>query len=160
MPHLTENSTPTTPPQAPRARLTASEKQRFNEVLDQTQRVKDAAQAMGIALPTAEQLAKVYGWKSPRKGPTAACGKPKAKYTQEQKNAFFTAFAKHQSVSKAAQEVNIPAPTCYQWAVKAGLETSKPRMGRREEFLRLRAQGMSRKEAAKQVGIHEETSRE
>jgi IS30 family transposase len=160
VPHLTQKSTPATAQRTPSARLTEGEKQRFNEVLDQTQRVKDAAQAIGISLPTAYQLAKKHGWKSRQTAPSAALGKPKKRYTRDQKDAFFAAFDKDQSVSKAAREVNIPVSTGYQWVVKAGLETSKPHAGQREEFLLLRSQGMSRKEAAKQMGIHQETSRE
>jgi len=160
VPHLTPNPTPSTPPRTRRARLTKDEKQRFNEVLDQTQRVKDAAQAIGVSLPTAYQLAKEHGWKSPRKGPSAALGKPKKRYTREQKDAFFAAFDKHQNVSHAAREVNISVHTCYQWAVKAGLKILKPHAGKREAFLRLRAQGISRREATDQVGIHRETARD
>lgn len=158
MPHLTQNSTPTTTPRTPRARLSEDEKRRFKEALDQTQRVKDAAQAIGISLPTAYQLAKKYGWKSSRTAPSAALGKPKARYTQEQKDAFFTAFDRHQNVSKAAREVNIPILTCYQWAVKAGLKIRRPHAGKREEFLRLRAQGVSRREATELVGVNRRTA--
>lgn len=158
MPHLTQSPTPSTPQRTPGASLTEGEKQRFYEALDRTQRVKEAAQDIGISLPTAYQLLKEQGWASPRTGPSAACGKPKKRYTQEQKDEFFAAFEKHQNVSQAAREVNMPIHTCYQWAVKAGLKILKPHAGKLEEFLRLRAQGMPRKEATELVGIHERTA--
>lgn len=160
MPHLTQNPSPATPQRIPRARLTPDEKQRFNEVLDETQRVKDAAQAIGVSLPAAYQLAKKHGWASSRSAPSATRGKPKTRYTQEQKDAFFTAFDKLQNVSQAAREVNIPIHTCYQWVVKAKLKIPTSHAGKREEFLRLRAQGMSLRDAVKQVGAHLETGRE
>jgi IS30 family transposase len=43
--------------------------------------------------------------------------------------------------------------TCYEWAHKAGIFTSEARKvnPRKEEFLRLRAQGLTRSQAARQV---------
>ncbi|GAB2904837.1 IS30-like element ISBlo4 family transposase [Neomicrococcus lactis] len=139
------------------ARITVEEKQRFAVVLGQTGRVKDAAQVIGISLPTAYQLARKYGWGSSGPG---SIGRSRSKYTPEQKAAFFAAFEKHQNVSKAAGEVNIPYPTCYLWAAEAGLKTIRRGARQREEFVRLRAQGMSRREATELVGIHPSTAKD
>lgn len=58
------------------------------------------------------------------------------------------------NVSAVAKEMGIPRVTCYPWAHKAGIFTSEARKTnpRREEFLRLRADGLTRAEARKQVG--------
>ena len=162
MPHLTEE--PETPrPTGSRRRITETERRRFAEVLDRTNSVKEAAQALGISLPTAYKLARTCGWEAPNAAESGASGqrgKLKTKYTQEQKNTFFKAFDRLQNVSAAAREVGFPAPTCQQWAIKAGVITPAKRAGRREEFLRLRAAGKSRLEAASIVGVHGRTAQD
>ena len=112
MPHLTEE--PETPrPTGSRRRITETERRRFAEVLDRTNSVKEAAQALGISLPTAYKLARTCGWEAPNAAESGASGqrgKLKTKYTQEQKNTFFKAFDRLQNVSAAAREVGFPAP--------------------------------------------------
>lgn len=151
---------PETPrPTGTRRRITGTERQRFAEVLDRTTSVKEAAEAIGISLPTAYRLARTCGWEVAHAARTiGGRGKSKTKYTQEQKNTFFKAFDRLQNVSAAAREAGFPIYTCYQWVNKAGLNTSPPRGQKREEFLRLRAAGKSRKEAASIVGAHERTA--
>lgn len=160
MSHLTDK--PETPhPTGTRRRITETERQRFAEVLDRTTSVKEAAEAIGISLPTAYRLARSCGWEAPNAAESGASrqrGKSKTKYTQEQKNTFFKAFDRLQNVSAAAREAGFPIYTCYQWVNKAGLNTSPPRGQKREEFLRLRAAGKSRKEAAGIVGVHGRTA--
>ena len=123
--------------------------------------MKEAAEAIGISLPTAYRLARSCGWEAPNAAESGASrqrGKSKTKYTQEQKNTFFKSFDRLQNVSAAAREAGFPIYTCYQWVNKAGLNTSPPRGQKREEFLRLRAAGKSRKEAAGIVGVHGRTA--
>lgn len=162
MSHLTD--TPETPhPTGTRRRITETERQRFAEVLDWTTSVKEAAEAIGISLPTAYRLARSCGWEAPNAAESGASrqrGKSKTKYTQEQKNTFFKSFDRLQNVSAAAREAGFPIYTCYQWVNKAGLNTSPPRGQKREEFLRLRAAGKSRKEATSIIGVNERTARD
>lgn len=154
--HLADE--PETPrPTGTRRRITDTERQRFPEVLDRSNSVKEASEAIGSSL----SLARAYGWEAPNASASAGSkqrGKAKTKYTQEQKNNFFKAFDRLQSVSATAREVGFPVYTCIQWVRKAGLNTFPGRGTKREEFLKLRAAGKSRKEAASFVGVHQRTA--
>lgn len=68
------------------------------------------------------------------------------------------------SVSLAARELGINGSTGFTWARKAGFRfegkfPARPHP-RRAEFAQLRAAGISRREAAARVGIHERTARD
>jgi transposase len=74
-------------------------------------------------------------------------------YTAEEKAEFFRLLAERNNVSAVARELGFTRVTCYKWAHQAGIFTSEARKvnPRREEFLRLRADGLSRSEAAERV---------
>lgn len=76
------------------------------------------------------------------------------KFTNEEKAEFFRRLALNPNVSAVARELGITRVTCYSWAHKAGIRTGEARKvnPRREEFLRLRAEGLSRAEARARVG--------
>jgi transposase-like protein len=71
----------------------------------------------------------------------------------EDKAEFFRLLAERNNVSAVARELGFTRVTCYKWAHEAGIFTSESRQvnPRREKFLRLRAEGMTRAAAAKQV---------
>jgi hypothetical protein len=75
-------------------------------------------------------------------------------YTEEQKTEFFRLLAERGNVSAVAHQLGFTCVTCYKWAHQAGIFTSEARRvnPRREEFLRLRAEGLTRAQAAKRVG--------
>jgi IS30 family transposase len=75
-------------------------------------------------------------------------------YSEEEKAAFFRLLAQPNNVSAVARELGFTRVTCYKWAHEAGIFTSETRQvnPRRERFLRLRQDGMSRAEAAAEVG--------
>ena len=75
-------------------------------------------------------------------------------YTAAEKEEFFRRLAGNPNVSVVAKQMGFPRVTCYAWAHKAGIFTSEARKvnPRREEFLRLRAAGMTRAEARAEVG--------
>lgn len=75
-------------------------------------------------------------------------------YSEEEKAAFFRLLAQRNNVSAVARELGFTRVTCYKWAHEAGIFTSETRQvnPRRERFLRLRQDGMSRAEAAAEVG--------
>jgi len=75
-------------------------------------------------------------------------------YSAAEKAEFFRRLSANPNVSAVAKEMGFPRVTCYAWAHKAGIFTSEARKvnPRREEFLRLRANGLSRAEARKRVG--------
>lgn len=85
--------------------------------------------------------------------------------SQELKAAFFEALERGDgSITTAARAVGANRNTAFGWARKAGLRSSK--VGgrglhpRKEEYLQLRASGVSRGQAAAFVGIHLRTAQE
>lgn len=74
-------------------------------------------------------------------------------YTAEEKAEFFRLLEERKNVSAVARELGFTRVTCYKWAHKAGIFTSEARRvnPRREKFLQLRAEGLSRSEAAAEV---------
>jgi len=70
------------------------------------------------------------------------------------KEEFLRLVRERQIISTVARELGIRKPTAYAWARKAGMSTSEARKHnpRREEFLRLRATGLTRSEARALVG--------
>lgn len=75
-------------------------------------------------------------------------------YPPELKEQFLRLVRERQIISTVARELGIHRPTAYAWARKAGISTSEARRvnPRREEFLRLRAAGLTRAEARARVG--------
>jgi transposase len=76
------------------------------------------------------------------------------KHTAEEKAEFLRILREQMNISSAARDARIHRPTAYAWARKAGIFTSEARKvnPRREEFLHLRAEGLTRREAAAKVG--------
>jgi len=74
---------------------------------------------------------------------------------------FLALLASLGSVTLAARELGLNRNTAFSWARKSGFRVkaypSRPHPGR-GEFAQLRAEGMSRQEAAARVGIHERTA--
>ena len=81
----------------------------------------------------------------------------------EVKEAFFDALDRVDgSVTAAAREVGVSRNTAYGWVRKAGIRgRGRPGRGphpRKGEYLQLRAEGMSRRDAVARVGVHERTA--
>jgi len=74
-------------------------------------------------------------------------------YTDQEKAEFFCRLAANPNVSVVAKEMGFARVTCYAWAHKAGIFTSEARKvnPRKEGFLRLRGQGLTRSQAARRV---------
>ena len=143
---------------APR-RYQEEDRIRFFEVFDRTGSVRTAAAELGFNPNKCYQWAKVVDPDTKPAG-KASRGKIKTKYTQSQKDAFFIVLDRVGSVSVAARNVGFPVATCFQWANAAGVATRRPGHGKRDEFLRLRAAGSSRRHAAAKVGVHSRTGEE
>jgi IS30 family transposase len=73
-------------------------------------------------------------------------------YSQSEKETFFERLAEVDDVSAVARELGFVRITCYKWAHRRGIFTSKFADNRRQEFLRLRGEGKLRKQAAALVG--------
>ncbi len=122
------------------------QKRRFFELVDRGGTVRAAARAAGVGEDAAYRWLRQAGLSMQRATPR--------KFSEEDKAEFFRRLAVNPNVSAVARELGITRVTCYSWAYKAGIRTSQARKvnPRREEFLRLRAEGLSRAEARARVG--------
>lgn len=127
-------------------KYSAEQKERFFELIDKGGTVRAAARAAGVSDDAA------YRWMR-QAGLTMQRATPR-KFSEEDKAEFFRRLALNPNVSAIARELGITRVTCYAWAYKAGIRTSEARrvVPRREEFLRLRAEGLTRAEARVRVG--------
>ncbi|OMC08480.1 integrase, partial [Mycolicibacter heraklionensis] len=122
------------------------QKDEFFRLLDKGGTVRAAARAVGVHQDAG------YNWVR-NSGLTMQRATPR-KYTAEDKAEFFARLAQNPNVSAVARELGFTRITCYSWAYKAGIRTSEARKvnPRKEEFLRLRAQGLTRAQARARVG--------
>lgn len=122
------------------------QRERFFEVLDRGGTVRAAARSAGVSEHAAYRWVRAAGLSMFRATPR--------EYTVEEKEEFFRRLALNPNVSAVAKAMGFPRVTCYAWAHKAGIFTSEARKTnpRREEFLRLRAAGLTRGEARQRVG--------
>lgn len=129
-------------------KLSQEQKDSFFKAFDRLGTVTAAARELDLDIGAAFRWAYTSGLvqksSSGGRGPQAS---------QAQKDEFFAAFDRLGTMTAAARELGLNPGTCSSWMSKRGL--TKPRMipGRKEAFLRLRAEGKSRKEAASVVGI-------
>jgi IS30 family transposase len=80
--------------------------------------------------------------------------------TVQQREQFFRAFERLGNATDAAAEVGLNRNTCYRWIQKAGLARKRSERPTREDFFRLRHAGLSRRAAARTLGIHRTTADE
>ncbi|XAS66409.1 hypothetical protein V3C33_12990 [Micrococcaceae bacterium Sec5.7] len=128
------------PPKRPYRTYTEAEKAGFFLTLDRLGNVGAAARELGFNHST------WHAW-AVSTGRTAG-----QKHTKDQKDEFFTVLERMGSVSVAARDLGLNRTTCVSWARTAGIRSIHPGVKKREEFLRLRQGGASRKEAATAVG--------
>ncbi len=130
----------------PGPKYTEEQKDRFFELVDRGGTVRAAAAAAGVHESAAYTWLRNAGLSMQRATPRV--------YSAQEKAEFFRQLAVNPNVSAVAREMGFPRVTCYAWAHKAGIFTSEARKvnSRREEFLRLRAAGLTRSQARKQVG--------
>lgn len=128
----------------------AAERAEFFAVLDRENSIAVAAEAAGINRSTGYYWAYKSGLvkPTPRKKPVSV-----APATEQEKNEFFIVLARVGSVSVAARELGIPRRRCAHWARVAGIASIRPGVAKRAEFLRLREDGMGKKQAADTVGV-------
>ncbi|MBF6423002.1 IS30 family transposase [Nocardia farcinica] len=118
----------------------------FFDLLDRGGSVRAAATAAGVHPGAAYTWLRNSGMVMRRETPRV--------YTEQEKAEFFRLLAERGNVSAVARELGFTRVTCYKWAHQAGIFTSEKRrvLPRREEFLRLRAEGLTRAQAAQRVG--------
>lgn len=122
------------------------QKDEFFRVLDRGGTVRAAARAAGVGENAG------YNWLR-NTGLTMQRAAPRT-YPAELKAEFLRLVRERQIISTVARDLGIHRPTAYAWARKAGISTSAARKvnPRREEFLRLRAAGLTRAQARARVG--------
>jgi transposase-like protein len=127
-------------------KYTDQQKEEFFRLLDRGGTVRAAARAVGVHEDAG------YNWLR-KTGLTMARAAPRT-YPAELKAVFLRLVREREIISTVAHELGIHRPTAYAWARKAGISTSEARKvnPRREEFLRLRAAGLTRVEARARVG--------
>ena len=123
-------------------KYSAETKRRFFDLLDRGGTIRAAADAAGV------QRAAAYSWVR-NAGLSMGRATPRV-YSAEERAEFFRLLEVRQNVSAVARELGFTRVTCYKWAHQAGIFTSEARKvnPRREKFQQLRAEGMTRSEAA------------
>ena len=122
-------------------KYTEEQKDEFFRILDRGGTVRAAARAVGVNENAG------YNWLR-KTGLTMERAAPRI-YPPELKTEFLRLVVERQIISAVAVELGIHRPTAYAWARKAGISTSEARRVnlRRDEFLRLRASGLTRAQA-------------
>ena len=124
--------------------MSDEQRQKFFAILDRGGTVRAACDVVGISTSAGYRWVGAAGL-SKKRGPGRI-------YTAEEKVEFFRLLEERGNVSAVARELGFVRVTCYKWAHQAGIFTGRSADEQRAEFFRLRAAGMSRAEAATQVG--------
>lgn len=138
-------------------KYTPDQKSEFFALLDRLGSVTDAAAKLGLNRQTCYQWVRKTGAASRNSFPNQAV---RAKYTPEQKNDFFAVLERLGSVTVAATELNLNVNTGFRWAREAGIASRPLSHHRREEYMRLRAKGLTRREAVKALDVPRGMARE
>ena len=136
----------------PARKYTDEQRDRFFEVLDRGGTIRAAAAAAGVHPDAGYRWVKRAGIGQSRRAPR--------EYSREDKDRFFRLLAERGNVSAVAHELGFVRVTCYKWAHQAGIFTGRDVSDQRAEFLRLRGEGVSRRDAAEQVGVDKRTAQD
>ena len=130
----------------------AEEREAFFRRLDRGGTVRAVAAELGFSVDSC------YRW---RREAAVSTPRPKNRsYTAEDKAEFFRRLALTGNVSQVAKELGFVRVTCYKWAHQAGIFTGIDTRAQRARFQRLRADGVSRAEAAKQAGVDKRSAQD
>jgi len=129
----------------PARKYTEQQRREFITLIDRGGSVRAAAIAVGAHPDRGYQWMKQAGLSTPRS--------TQRKYTAAEKGEFFKRLERTGNVSAVARELGLNRVSCYVWAHKAGIFTAAYSDAKRQEFLRLRREGISRREVAGQLGI-------
>jgi hypothetical protein len=130
----------------------AKEREAFFRRLDRGGTIRAVAAELGLSVSSCYRWRQEAGVSTPR-------GKSRA-YTSEDKAKFFRLLALTGNVSKVAKDLGFVRVTCYKWAHQAGIFTGKDLRAQRARFERLRADGVPRAEAARQVGVDKRSAQD
>ncbi|PFG33921.1 IS30 family transposase [Sanguibacter antarcticus] len=129
----------------PARKYTEQQRLAFLALIDRGGSVRAAALAAGVSPDRGYRWMKQAGLSTPRS--------TQRKHTPEDKAEFFRRLAVSGNVSAVARELGFNRVTCYAWAHKAGIFTGAYADAKRQGFLKLRREGMSRRDAAARLGV-------
>jgi transposase, IS30 family len=132
--------------------LREDQKREFFLLIDRGSTVRAAAMEVGVSPDVGYRWMRLAGLSARRRTPRL--------YTAEEKAEFFRLLAEQGNVSAVARQLGFVRVTCYKWAHRAGIFTGPNVDEKRDEFLRLRACGMSRRDAANHVGADKRTAQD
>jgi IS30 family transposase len=130
----------------------AEERREFFRRLDRGGTIRAVAAELGVSPDSC------YRWR--REAGIATSRLRSRAYSAQDKAEFFRRLAVAGNVSAVARELGFVRVTCYKWAHQAGIFTGKDVSVRRDEFLRLRASGVGRAEAAGLVGVDKRSAQD
>ncbi|GAA1216911.1 hypothetical protein GCM10009655_15340 [Rhodoglobus aureus] len=129
----------------PARKYTEQQQVAFMAVIDRGGSVRSAAAKVGVHPDAGYKWMKQAGLSTSRSA--------QRRFTAEEKSAFLRRLVEVGNVSRVARELGINRVTGYAWAHRAGIFTSDAVDVKRREFFRLRGEGVSRRDAAKRLGI-------
>lgn len=129
----------------PARKYTEEQRLEFMALIDRGGSVRAAAVKVGVPPDRGYVWMKGAGLSTPRS--------TQRRYSASEKADFFRRLADGVTVSAVARELGFNRVTCYVWAHKAGIFSAEDADARRQDFLRLRREGVSRRGAAQRLGI-------
>jgi IS30 family transposase len=129
----------------PARKYTEEQRSQFMALIDRGGSVRAAAVSVGVHPDRGYQWMRQAGLSTPRS--------TQRRYTPEEKAEFFRRLAVSRNVSAVARELGFNRVTCYAWAHKAGIFTGEYADAKRQAFLALRREGISRRAAASRLGV-------
>jgi transposase, IS30 family len=131
------------------SKYTQLEKDNFFEALGRGGTVTSVAADLGLDRMTCYRWTRSAGVRFQKPGAST-----------REKDAFFALFRRLGNATDAAAQLGLNRSTCYKWIRNAGLARRRADQPSREDFLRLRETGHSRRDAARALGIHRTTAAE
>jgi len=120
--------------------------------MDRGSTIRGAAIEVGVSPDVGYRWVKRAGLSAQRATPRV--------YTDGDKAEFFGLLAEQGNVSAVARQLGFVRVTCYKWAHQAGIFTGRSVDAQRDEFLKLRSEGVSRAEAGARVGIDKRSAQD
>ena len=120
-------------------------RRRFFLLVDAGSSVRAAAASLGISVDLA------YKWRSD--AGIAAKRPPNRIYSDADKAEFFRRLEINRNVTAVARELGFVRVTCFKWVHEAGIFISRDAQERKRKFFALRVEGVTRAEAARQLGL-------
>lgn len=134
------------------ARYSASQRELFFRLLDRGGTIRAAAVGAGVSPDTGYRWRRQAGVASQHQTPRVDSAQEKAE--------FFRLLSIRGNVSAVGRELGYVRVTCHKWAHQVGIFTGKDVSDQRAEFLRLRSEGVRRRDAAAEVGVDKRTAQD